>query len=213
MPALARELARSLPKGAVITDVGSVKRTVVHELEEIFKDNGRFVGSHPMAGSEQTGLSAAKADLFDNAVCIVTPGPNSEEDHVAVVSRFWEMLGCRVRRLSPEAHDEIVAQISHFPHLLAALLVRSVEAQNTPAFDYAGPGFRDTTRIAAGPPEMWAEILRANAGAVKKSTEAMIEKLREALTLLDRLAKGDSTQMIELLSQAKIRRDSLKLPE
>jgi prephenate dehydrogenase len=213
MPGLALDLARCLPEGAVVTDVGSVKRVVVHELSGIFGERRRFVGSHPMAGSEQTGLAAAQVDLFDDAVCIVTPGRHSKEEDVAEVSRFWETLGCRVRRLSPEAHDEIVALVSHFPHLLAALLVRCVEGQNTPAFDYAGPGFRDVTRVASGPPEMWAEILRANAGPVKKSAEAMIEKLREALTLLEPLPTGDDTRMFELLSQAKIRRDSLKLPE
>lgn len=212
MPALARELAGIIPAGAIVTDVGSVKSPVVNELAEIFRGRGVFVGSHPMAGSEQTGLKAAREDLFDGAVCIVTPDGSANETACSDVARFWETLGCRVSRLSPEAHDEIAAQISHFPHLLAALLVHDVEKRNAAAFDFIGPGFRDMTRIASGPPEMWTEILRVNRDAVKKSAEAMVEKLREVLTLLDRPSPGGDNLMNEFLSQAKVRRDSLRLP-
>jgi prephenate dehydrogenase len=211
MPALARQLAKCLPETALVTDVGSVKRKVVQDLSGIFQ--GRFIGSHPMAGSDQAGMCAARAGLFDGAVCIVTPTEDSAEIDVSAVSGFWKDLGCRVKRLSPEEHDELVASISHFPHLLSALLVRTVEGLNPAAFDLAGPGFRDTTRVAAGPPEMWVEIFQANSTAVKKSAEAMIEKLREALTLLERLENGDHAQMTELLRKAKTRRDSLRLPE
>ncbi len=211
MPALAQHMVKCLPKTALVTDVGSVKRKVVEELRPILQR--RFIGSHPMAGSNQTGMGAARAGLFDGAACIVTPAEDSLETDTATVQNFWKTLGCRVMRLSPERHDEMVASISHFPHLLAALLVRSVECQNPAAFDLVGPGFRDTTRVAAGPPEMWTEILQANSSAVKKSAEAMIEKLREALTLLERLEQGDHSQMTELLRKAKNRRDSLKLPE
>ena len=166
-----------------------------------------------MAGSEQAGICAARADLFDGAICILTPTAHAPEEDIAAIGDFWEKMGCRVRRLSPDEHDEAVALVSHFPHLLAAVLVHCVEAENPVAFEFAGPGFRDVTRVAKGPPGMWAEILRSNAGAVQKSTEAMIEKLREALTLLEHLTKGDDTAMTEFLNQAKTLRDSLKLPE
>jgi prephenate dehydrogenase len=212
MPALARELAPWISPGALVTDVGSVKAPVVAELSAIFQARGRFVGSHPMAGSEQSGLKAARADLFDDAACIVTPEADSAAADVAAIVRFWETLGCRVHQLSPQVHDETVALVSHFPHLLSAVLVDSVEARDPAAFDFVGPGFRDMTRVAGGPPEMWTEILRENRAAVKKSAEAMIEKLGEALKLLDHLSPGDDTRMNQFLSQAKARRDRLGYP-
>jgi len=208
MPALAREIAPMIQPAAIVTDVGSVKGCVAEALAPIFRERGRFVGSHPMAGSEQTGIRAARADLFDGAVCLVTPDASSDRAAVLEVRSFWEKLGCSLTELPPAEHDEIVAQISHFPHLLAATLVESVAAENAQAFDYSGPGFRDVTRIASGHPGMWAEILHSNRQAVRKSAEAMIEKLREIVTLLDREAP-----MTEFLTQAKGRRDRLRLPK
>jgi prephenate dehydrogenase len=110
-----------------------------------------------------------------------------------------------VIEVAPAAHDEIVALVSHLPHLIAATLVQTVVAENARALDFTGPGFRDTTRVAAGPPAMWAEILRTNAPAVRKSAEAMIEKLRGILTLLDR-----EQPMTDFLTEAKTQRDRLR---
>ena len=205
MPALAREIAGLISPRTIVTDVGSVKAPVVAELGEIFRERGRFVGSHPMAGSEQNGIRAARAELFDDAACILTPDAASDAAAVAELRAFWQTLGCRVLEVSPAAHDEIVALVSHLPHLLAATLVHTVLAENARAFEFSGPGFRDTTRVAAGPPAMWAEILRANRDAVRKSAEAMIEKLRGILTLLDR-----DQPMTEFLTQAKAQRDRLR---
>jgi prephenate dehydrogenase len=206
MGALSREIAPLLRAGTIVTDVGSVKAPVVEELSAIFA--GRFVGSHPMAGSEQTGLDAARADLFDGAACVVTPDGSTDAAAVAAVHGFWQTLGCRVLETSPAEHDEIVALISHFPHFLAATLVNVVTDRNAHAFDFTGPGFRDTTRVASGPPAMWAEILRSNRAAVRASAEAMIEKLREIVTLLDHDAS-----MTEFLTQAKAQRDRLTFPK
>ena len=203
MPALAREIAGVISPRAMVTDVGSVKASVVAELGAIL--GGRFVGSHPMAGSAQTGIGAARADLFQNAACIVTPDAASEADAVAEIGAFWKTLGGRVLAVSPAEHDEMVALVSHLPHLLAATLVQTVLAENARAFDFSGPGFRDTTRVAAGPPAMWAEILRTNRHAVRKSAEALIEKLRGIITLLEHDAP-----MTEFLTEAKAQRDRLR---
>jgi prephenate dehydrogenase len=208
MGGIAKQIAGVISPNAIVTDVGSVKTCVVAELEPIFRERGRFVGSHPMAGSEQTGMRAARADLFDGAVCIVTPSESTDSGAVEKLRAFWQTLGGRVTELSPAAHDEIVAQISHFPHLLAAALVQSVAGENPRAFDFSGPGFRDMTRVAGGPPAMWAEILRSNRHAVHKSAEAMIEKLRGIVTLLD-----SEESMIEFLTQAQARRERLRLPK
>ncbi len=205
MPALAREIADAISADTIVTDVGSVKAPVVAELGAIFRGRGRFVGSHPMAGSEQTGIAAARTELFDDAACILTPDASSDAGAVAELRAFWQSLGSRVLEVPPAGHDEIVALVSHLPHLLAATLVHTVQAENAGAFDFSGPGFRDTTRVASGPPAMWAEILRTNRDAVRKSAEAMIEKLREIITLLDR-----EPQMTEFLTQAKAQRDRLR---
>lgn len=205
MPALAREIADAISADTIVTDVGSVKAPVVAELGAIFRGRGRFVGSHPMAGSEQTGIAAARTELFDDAACILTPDASSDAGAVAELRAFWQSLGSRVLEVPPAGHDEIVALVSHLPHLLAATLVHTVQVENAGAFDFSGPGFRDTTRVASGPPAMWAEILRTNRDAVRKSAEAMIEKLREIITLLDR-----EPQMTEFLTQAKAQRDRLR---
>jgi prephenate dehydrogenase len=207
MPDLARQIAEAIPAAAIVTDVGSVKAPVCAELAEIFRSRGRFVGSHPMAGSEQTGLDAARDDLFRNAVSIVTPTPDSDVEAVTMVKDFWISLGARVLELAPEEHDEIVALVSHLPHLLAATLINLIVSENPRALDFCGPGFRDTTRVASGPPEMWAEILGTNHTAVRRAAEAMIEKLREFITLLDR-----NRPMTDLLTEAKTQRDRLRLP-
>ncbi|EDY21645.1 Prephenate dehydrogenase [Chthoniobacter flavus Ellin428] len=208
MGSLARQIASLVPSRAIITDVGSCKGPVVEELSPIFAQRGRFVGSHPMAGSERTGLEAARAGLFDGAACIVTPDSRTDAEAVTTIHNFWQTLGGRVLELSPAEHDEIVAMVSHFPHLLAAALVNLVAEKNATALEFAGPGFRDTTRVASGPPEMWTEILRSNHTAVRASVEAMIEKLREIATLLDHDAS-----MTALLTQAKTQRDQLRFPK
>ena len=208
MPALAREIADAISERTIVTDVGSVKASVVADVGAIFHGRGRFVGSHPMAGSEQTGIGAARAELFDGAACIVTPDAATDTGALAEVCAFWQTLGARVLEVAPAAHDEIVALVSHLQHLLAATLVQTVLAENARAFEFCGPGFRDTTRVAAGPPTMWAEILRTNREAVRKSAEAMIEKLRGIITLLDQ-----DEPMTAFLTAAKTQRDRLRLPK
>ncbi len=207
MPGLARELAKVVREQTLVTDVGSVKGAIVPNLRQLFAGRARFVGSHPMAGSEQTGIKAARADLFANAVCIVTPEAETDPTAVAEVTAFWEMLGCTVRHLSPADHDEVVALVSHLPHLLAAVLISTISDTHREAFGFCGPGFRDTTRVASGPPTMWTEILQWNRTAVRKSAEAVIEKLREIITLL--ASNPANPAMHAFLTHAKTERDQL----
>ena len=213
MPDLVRQIAPHLKRGALIMDVGSVKAPVVAELTPLLAERGCFVGSHPMAGSEQTGFSAARADLFDGAVCIVTPLNDTPADRVEAAASFWRGVGCSVQILSPDEHDRVVAWISHLPHLLAAALVDAV-AQNQPAaFDFCGPGFRDTTRVASGSPSMWTEILGQNREAVRTCVDGLIEKLRVLSTLLSSAPTEERDSLMNnLLTQAKAQRDRLRLP-
>jgi len=205
MPPLAEKVAACVAPGTLVTDVGSVKGPVVELLAPIFAGRARFVGSHPMAGSEQTGMDAARADLFSGAVCIVTPGPGSVEKDVEAVRQFWTLLGGQPRLLSPAEHDEVIALVSHLPHLIAATLVNLVCAQNANSLNYCGSGFRDTTRVASGPPEMWTGIFGCNRDQLKKSVHAMIEKLQEVATFID-----DDGKMRQFLVDAKTERDRLK---
>lgn len=205
MPELATQIAPLLAPHALVTDVGSVKAGVVAALSPIFAGRARFVGSHPMAGSDRAGHEFAAADLFEKRVCIVTPDAATDPTAVTDAQRLWHSVGADVRIVSPAEHDAMVALVSHLPHLLAATLIQTIAGQNPAALDLHGPGFLDHTRVASGPPEMWAEILRTNRVAVRAGVEATIEKLREITTLLDREAP-----MTEFLTQAKALRDRLR---
>ena len=214
MPAIARQVAPHIGEGTLVTDVGSVKKRICSELGQVFASTSAdFVGAHPMAGSEQTGLASARADLFDSSVCIVTPDDPSKAAVIDRAGEFWRSVGCRVRVLSPSEHDAIVASVSHLPHLLAAALVNSIGNSIPAAFDFCGPGFRDTTRVASGPPEMWTEILRENREAVLVSLDALIEKLRALTTLLDTDPSERDSRMHQFLTEAKAQRDRLWQPK
>jgi prephenate dehydrogenase len=214
MPQLAREIAPHLKPGALVTDVGSVKLGICGELGVILSETAAdFVGSHPMAGSEQTGLASARPDLFDASVCIVTPDERTKQSVVQRTAEFWRAVGCRVRVLPPAEHDAIVASVSHLPHLLAAALVNSIAASTPAAFDFCGPGFRDTTRVASGPPAMWTEILAENRDAVRLSLDALIEKLRALSTLLSANSPERDSVMHQFLTEAKAQRDRLWQPK
>jgi prephenate dehydrogenase len=197
---LGRAIGAGLPVAAVVTDVGSVKRAPAEWLASVL--GGReFVGSHPMAGSQRTGIEMARADLFEGAACIVTgDGPAA-----AGVVRFWEAIGCRVERMGALAHDEAVARVSHLPHVLAAVGARVGLAD--PALGrLAGGGLRDTTRVAAGDPAMWAEILIENRDVLAGPLRESIASLAEILALLE---AGGEEAVRAWLSYAKERRDRL----
>lgn len=182
MGGLARQIKPHLSPDAACTDVGSVKGRVVTEMEKIL--GGRFVGAHPMAGSERSGLAAAQPDLYSEATCIITPTERTFAEALEAVALLWWQVGCWVIFSSAGDHDEAVARVSHLPHLLSSLLVnQTLEAQRGwEAF--AGSGFRDATRLAGGPEAMWAEILRSNRAEVLAALEEFsrqIDVARRAL--------------------------------
>jgi prephenate dehydrogenase len=207
MAALAAQMAPFLKAGAMVTDVGSVKGTVVRELEPLARQVGaEFVGSHPMAGSEKTGVAAARADLFENAVCLVTPGRFSPPESIAKIEDFWKALGGCPHRLTPEAHDDLVSRSSHLPHVVAAELANYVLSPAHPKEQalVCASGFRDTTRIAAGSPEMWRDIALANRQNLARVLGVFIEDLQEFQWALER---QDVTAVEEFFAKAKQRRD------
>lgn len=211
MEGLIRMALPALNPEALVTDVGSVKGCVVDALSPLLDGKAHFVGSHPMAGSEKAGLSAARVDLFERAVCIVTPEPvRTTEGAVSLATAFWETLGCRVRSLSPKVHDEVCSRISHVPHVAAAALVNAVSEGLPEAFDFSGPGFRDTTRVAGGLPEMWSEILFSNREAVAGGLRGLIAQLETVVQLLDCAEADTSGPLQTFLASAKQRRDALR---
>jgi prephenate dehydrogenase len=207
MGEIAERIAGVVDREALITDVGSVKGPVVERLGGIFRGRAEFVGSHPMAGSEQAGLDAARGDLFEGAVSFVTPEEETRKETMEAVSSFWEKMGCRVTIATPRAHDEGVALVSHLPHLTAAALVETALRENPRALEWRGPGFMDTTRVASGPAAMWAEILIENRRAVQKTIHAMIENLTEVTKLLE---AEDMNGVEQYLAEARSARDRLR---
>jgi len=197
-----KAIAPKLRRGAVVTDVGSTKARVVASAERILGKGGPFVGSHPMAGSEQKGVQASRADLFTGATCILTPTAHSRPSVVRRVGAFWRSLGMRTVQMTPAEHDRTLARISHLPHVLASLLML---LPKDPDLDVAATGFRDTTRLASGDPEMWRDILTTNRRAVLGA----IDKLgRDLQGLRDCIENGDAARIEQFLAAAKQRRDA-----
>ena len=207
MRELTSQMRLHLRPGVIVTDVGSVKGSVAVELEPLLRAvKAEFVGSHPMAGGEKSGLAAARSNLFDNAVCLVTPGPGASPQAVAAVENFWRDLGACPLRMTPEAHDDLVSRSSHLPHIVAAELANYVLSPAHPKEQslVCAAGFRDTTRIASGSPEMWRDIALANRKNIARVLGVFIEDLQEFQLALER---GDVKAIEEFFSKAKQRRD------
>jgi prephenate dehydrogenase len=207
MQALAEKMKPALPDGCIVTDIGSVKYSVVNALTRALNGKARFVGSHPMAGSEQSGITAARRDLFQDAVCIVTPREDTDPAALRLVFDFWTTLGCSVATLTPEMHDAIVAQVSHLPHVVAAALVNVVCANGSKPLSFAGPGFKDATRVASGPQEMWTEICLENRDEIGRALDALLDELGKVRAALK---NADAVELRAMLKQAKHFRDELR---
>ena len=208
MRPLVEQMLPALKRGAIITDVGSVKAGVVRELAPLVaKAGAHFIGSHPLAGSEKTGVSAARADLFVNAVCVVTPTGKSHRAALRTVEQFWKAVGGRLLRLAPEVHDALVSRSSHLPHITAATLTNLVldPAQPVQQAMLCANGFRDTTRIASGSPEMWRDIALANRRNLARTLDRFIGELRKFQRTLN---KSDAKAAAKFFEQAKQRRDA-----
>ncbi|MCX7918554.1 MAG: prephenate dehydrogenase [bacterium] len=210
---IAKQLCRWLPAGSIITDVGSTKQSIVQQMDSFLKRERfpvYFVGSHPMAGSDQTGVEAAQADLFNRAVCIITPTKYTAEPAIQKVSQLWKSVGGNIIFLAPSRHDRYVAAISHLPHLVAASLVNSIEQVNrkdTTVLQLAAGGYKDTTRIASSSPELWRDICLEN----KTSIVSVLKLFEKELTRMKRaIETADSREIYHCFIQAKKARDKIK---
>jgi prephenate dehydrogenase len=172
--------APHLPPAALVTDLASTKRSIVAAARRLLGHGVAYVGSHPMVGSEASGPENARADLFDKGLTLLIVEPDTQPAAAVRLDKFWHQLGMRTTRLGAADHDRLVAAISHLPHALAAALLR---IQEPAALQIAGRGFRDLTRIAAGSPALWRDILSDNAQNIRGA----ITQLRGELDHLDRL--------------------------
>ena len=197
------ELAAHCNPGTLFTDAGSTKSLIVKAIEEGLPAQARFIGGHPLAGSEKKGPQHADAKLFQNRWVVLTPTPRTHPDALAQVRAFWESLGSHVRIMAPEAHDETLALTSHLPHLAASALAGLLPAS---AFDLAATGFRDTTRVAAGDPALWSAIFQHNRAALLASLGQMEQRLADFRLALE---MSDWNRIQDLLAQGKKVRDAL----
>ena len=194
-------------KDQVITDVGSVKGTAVEAARRVFGElPENFIPGHPIAGSEKQGVVAADPNLFRQHKVILTPGEASNPAAIARVEKLWNGLGAEVVRMSVSHHDDVLAQTSHLPHLLAYALVDTLSAggDSLEVFEYAAGGFRDFSRIAASDPTMWSDIFEANKEPLVQVLDQYLLKLE---TLKQLIESGEADQIKDVLSRAKVARD------
>ena len=201
---LLEQVATSLSPEALVTDVGSTKSLICRQAQGLQDRGIHFIGSHPMAGSERTGMAHARADLFEGAACILTPLEDVIDAQIARLHQLWEAIGMHVVTCSPEKHDEIVAHISHLPHLIASSLCSYLAEQDSDWKHLGGGGLRDTTRVAAGDPSLWKQILEQNREEVLRAIDGFENELHSLkAALLDK----DSSALISKLERGKKFRD------
>jgi len=200
---ICREILPYLQRGAVVTDVGSVKGNWVTRLESILSPQAFFVGGHPIAGREKSGVEAARADLFQGSRCVLTPTSRTDPAALEKVTRLWEKTGAKVALIDPVDHDQIMGAVSHLPHLAAYALMETLThpkiARNKPVQFSAG-GLRDFTRIAASSPEMWRDIFLTN----KEVMVEMIDLFQETIEKIKKkILDEDGEGLFEIFDRAK----------
>lgn len=196
-------LAKTLPANAIVTDAGSTKQSVVASAENHLTDVSRFVPAHPIAGTEHSGAAAAFPELFEKRMCILTPNEKTDADALEKVRVLWESVGSYIEVMPAAEHDDILASVSHLPHLAAFAIVNAVGKDNH-AFRFAAGGFRDFTRIASSSPEMWRDISLCNQQALVNK----IDDLQAELSILRHaLEHADGDILLEKFTSAKLARD------
>lgn len=203
MAGVMARIAPHLGKSTVITDGGSTKRDVTrHARENLGVHLSNFVPAHPIAGAENSGPSAARADLFEGKKVVLTPLPDNPRQAVARVQEAWEACGATVTEMSPEAHDAVFAAVSHLPHLLSFALVHDLAGRKNRELllSFAASGFRDFTRIAASSPEMWRDICLSNREALLVELERYMHELESVRDALDH---SDAEKLEDIFFEAR----------
>ena len=200
-------LESNLDSGAVVTDVGSAKGSVLKAAADAFGAVPDFlVPAHPIAGTEHSGVEASMEGLFRDRMVIITPAAQTRADALEKVKSMWQATGAKITEMSPLHHDEVLAATSHLPHMLAYTLVDVLGRmeERVEIFRYAAGGFRDFTRIASSDPQMWHDICLANRDALVHALEHFSDDLGEAI---DAIRRGDSAAIKSLFTRAKALRD------
>ena len=203
IPDIAKRLAPFLRKDAILTDAGSTKRYIVKNIEKIGFKGVNFAGSHPIAGSEKSGIKSANKDLFKGTCCVLTKTKNTNPKIIARLKKFWGGLGMRVKVMSPEAHDRLLSNISHLPHAASVSLANSAGKDG---LKLAAGGFKDMTRIASGELELWKDIFFTNKDNLIKDIKVLKKELSKMQMVLK---NSDESGLLKLLGNAKAIRDSL----
>jgi prephenate dehydrogenase len=185
---VATTVGGTLKKNAIVTDVGSVKGKLVRDMEKLMPGDVFFVGGHPIAGSDRSGIDTAAAEIFEGAKCIITPTQNTDKGALEKVTALWKTFGSVIRLLDPDEHDRIYAAVSHLPHLIAYEIVNTVSDMNESYLAFSGQGFMDTTRIASSQPELWRDICILNKDNLLESIEIFrnnLERVSQYLRAYD----------------------------
>ncbi len=202
---LLAECKETLPSAAIVTDVGSTKSDLQRDACDVLSGHGAtFIGSHPIAGSDEAGISAAFPELYRNAVVVVTPPDSAPPEAVNALQELWVSVGARTVCMDANEHDAVLARTSHLPHVAASVLTDCVLRDDAARFlTFCGSGFRDTTRIAGGSEEIWHDILLSNRTAVVSELQRLESRLGEFRALL---ANSDSDALREILAEARLLR-------
>lgn len=198
----AKKIIPFMKSNAILTDVGSTKKYIVEQISHNIRKDITFVGAHPIAGSEQRGVEFASADLFEGCTCIITPIGNHTNE-VETISHLWRLLGAKITYLTPEQHDEILAFVSHLPHLVASCLINAIKKEYLVC---GASGLRDTTRVASGDPELWVDIFCQNRENVIKSIDLFIAEVGR---FRNDLLNKNNAKILDRLKNAKVSRDSV----
>ena len=197
--AVARAIGPHLAEGAILTDVGSTKASVIAAMAPHLPDHVHFVPGHPIAGTERSGPSAGFATLFEDRWCILTPPPGTDGAATARLAAFWEALGSRVETMDPEHHDRVLAIVSHLPHIIAYNIVGTADdlesVSEGEVIKYSASGFRDFTRLAASDPVMWRDVCLHNREAILE----MLGRFSEDLSALQRAIRWGRGEELEAL--------------
>ncbi len=201
--AIFSDMADALPSGCIVTDVGSTKVLPHRWAAKTLPKRVHYVGSHPIAGSEQGGVEFARDDLLEEAACILTTTKATARGAVRVLEEFWSELGCSVNVMKPAEHDRVFANVSHLPHVMAVALVN---ANRSGDMTFAGKGFMDTSRIASGPANVWADVLLTNANNTAKAIDKVIVELRK---LQKGIGNANRSQIEKMLEKARQKRAAM----
>jgi cyclohexadieny/prephenate dehydrogenase len=208
--AVAEAIAPALKPGAILTDVGSTKASVIAQMEPHVPAGVHFIPGHPLAGTEKSGPDAGFADLFDNRWCIFTPLPDTDPEALEKLSEFWRRCGSNIDTMDPQHHDMVLAIVSHLPHIIAYNIVGTADdlqnVSKTEVIKYAASGFRDFTRLAASDPTMWRDVCLHNKDAILE----MLARFSEDLAFLQRAIRwGDGDKLFDLFTRTRAVRRSI----